>query len=26
VILQKAYLRDFLSERRVKNTGQAPQK
>ena len=26
VILQKTYMRDFLSERRVKNTGQAPQK
>ncbi|MFA5676700.1 MAG: recombinase family protein, partial [Christensenellales bacterium] len=26
VILQKTYARDFLSERRVKNTGQAPQK
>lgn len=26
VILQKTYARDFLSERRIKNTGQAPQK
>ena len=26
VLLQKTYQRDFLSERRVKNTGQAPQK
>ena len=26
VVLQKTYARDFLSERRVKNTGQAPQK
>ncbi|MDR1906288.1 MAG: recombinase family protein, partial [Clostridiales bacterium] len=26
IILQKTYARDFLSERRVKNTGQAPQK
>jgi DNA invertase Pin-like site-specific DNA recombinase len=26
IILQKTYARDFLAERRVKNTGQAPQK
>lgn len=26
VVLQKTYARDFLSERRVRNTGQAPQK